>query len=260
MPPELFDMELRALRRDRAFAQGPELFLHERAFEDCLERIALNDRSFLSCLVIGCPDAQWPERLGEVAALVDVADPGAMFANAAGGAPIIEDQWEGSVAEFDLCLAVGTLDSVNDLPRALRSIRASLKPDSLLIGAMSGGETLPRLRLAMHAADQVMGASSPHVHPRIEAAALAPLLTACGFEQPVVDVDRVAVTYPSLDRLISDLRRMGSTNVLKSRVRRSLSRAAMSAAAVAFEAAGENGRTVETFEILHFACWTPQQG
>src|SRR5262249_18646983 len=31
--PDLFDMELRALRRDRAFRRGAELFLYERAFD-----------------------------------------------------------------------------------------------------------------------------------------------------------------------------------------------------------------------------------
>lgn len=247
------------MRRDRAFVRGPELFLHERVFDDCLERIALQGRSFLSCLLIGCPHARWPERLGEVSALVEVQDPGPLFANAAGGIAIVEDRWTPPLGEFDLCLAIGTLDSVNDLPRALQSIRTSLKPDSLLVGAVTGGDTLPQLRIAMHAADRVMGASSPHVHPRIEAAALAPLLSASGFVRPVVDVDRVAIAYRSFDRLVGDLRRMGATNLLKSRSRRPLSRAAKSAATAAFESAGEARRTVETFEILHFAAWTPER-
>jgi hypothetical protein len=38
-PPELFDMRLRSMRRDRAARTGPELFLHERAFADVLERL-----------------------------------------------------------------------------------------------------------------------------------------------------------------------------------------------------------------------------
>jgi NADH dehydrogenase [ubiquinone] 1 alpha subcomplex assembly factor 5 len=259
VPADLFDMPARALRRDRAFKQGPELFLHERAFEDCLERIALHDRSFLSCLLIGCPDPNWPARLGEVSALVEVADPGPLFANAAGGAAIVEDSWTPPAGEFDLCVAIGTLDSVNDLPRALQAIRQSLKNGSLLIGVVSGGNTLPQLRSAMHAADQVMGASSPHVHPRIEAAAVAPLLTASGFAMPVVDVDRVEVTYSSLEKLVSDLRVMAATNILKARSRRPLSRMAREAATAAFEDAGDGGRTTETFEIIHFAAWTPPE-
>jgi hypothetical protein len=50
---------------------------------------------------------------------------------------------------------------------------------------------------------------------------------------------------------------MGVTNVLHARSRRPLSRSARAAAAAAFDSAGTEGRTGETFEILHFAAWTP---
>jgi hypothetical protein len=85
---------------------------------------------------------------------------------------------------------------------------------------MSGADTLPELRSAMRAADQVTGEATAHVHPRIEAAALAPLLSAAGFAEPVVDIDRVRVAYASLNRLVADLRGMGTTNVLAARSRR----------------------------------------
>lgn len=244
------------MRRDRAFTQGPELFLHERVFDDCLERIALTRRQFQSCLLIGCLDPRWPKRLQPLAKSVQVADPGHRFAEKANGFVIIEDEWSPpSSNQFDLCIAIGTLDSVNDLPRALQAIRASLTSGAVLIGAVAGGESLPRLRIAMHAADQVMGASSPHLHPRIEPSSLAPLLTACGFIMPVIDVDRVQISYRSFDQLIKDLRGMGATNILKSRSRRPLSPSAKAVAAEAFKAE-HSDRTIETFEIIHFAAWT----
>src|SRR5437868_4583882 len=109
--PELFDMKLRALRRDRAARQGPELFLLERAFDDCLDRIALMRRRFGGALLIGCPDPGWPERLRDFADRIDVADPGSIAANTAGGARIVEDAWEPAQASYDLVLAVGTLDT-----------------------------------------------------------------------------------------------------------------------------------------------------
>jgi len=112
----------------------------------------------------------------------------------------------------------------------------------------------------MRAADQITGAASAHVHPRIEAAALSPLLSAAGFAMPVVDVDRVSVSYASLAGLVRDLRAMGATNVLKARSRRSLSRQALAAAAESFASAGGGKRTVETFEIVHFAAWSPAEG
>ena len=257
MPTDIFNMELRALRRDRAFRKGPELFLHERAFEDCLERLELIRREFRSALVIGCPNPAWRHQLEQFVQSIAIADPGPLFADAADGTCIIEDQWQPPARAFDLCLAIGTLDTVNDLPRALQRIRGSLKKDSLLIGALAGGDGLPQLRRAMHLADQVTGASSPHVHPRIEASSLAPLLTACRFVMPVVDVDRVQVSYQTLDGLVTDLRRMGATSILNWRAHTPLSRQARAAAEAAFLSAGDGSLTIETFEILHFAAWTP---
>jgi SAM-dependent methyltransferase len=253
--PELFDMRLRAMRRDRAARRGPELFLLERAFADCFDRIAMMDRRFTRALLIGCPDASWPGRLERVAAEIDICDPGPAFARAASGAPIIEDAWAPESRSYDLVLAIGTLDTVDDLPLALRLVRHAMKADGLFIGAISGGDTLPQLRAAMRAADAVTGAAAPHIHPRIEPSALSPLLTDAGFVRAVVDVDRVRASYRSLGDLVRDLRAMAATNMLQMRAP-PLGRAQIVAAGRAFAAAGDGERTAETFEILHFAAWT----
>lgn len=255
---DLFDMELRALRRDRAARNGTELFLFERVFEDCLERLALLNRRFERALLIGCPVASWRRRLGAFADDVDCLDPGHLFAAAAGGDAVVEDSWTGPPQAYQLVLAIGTLDTVNDLPLALGLVRVAMRADGLFMGAISGGETLPELRAAMRAADRVSGAAVPHAHPRIEPAALSPLLTAAGFIRPVVDVERIDVSYPSLGKLVGDLRAMGATNILTGRGT-PLTRLQRDAAALAFAEAGEDGRTTETFELLHFAAWTPSE-
>lgn len=253
---DLFDQRLRALRRDRAFRRGPELFLFQRAFDDICERLSLVSRRFSAALLVGCPDPSWPERLLERADSVDVIDPGQLFARAAGGTSGQEEQLELRPGAYDLCATVGTLDTVNDLARALLLVRFALREDSLFLGALSGGDTLPRLRAAMRAADEHMGGASPHVHPRIEPAALASLLSATGFDMPVVDVDRVQVAYSSLPDLVHDLRAMGATNVLSARPKIPLTRTAAAAAADKF-AGGGGERVHERFEFLHFAAWTP---
>jgi hypothetical protein len=86
---------------------------------------------------------------------------------------------------------------------------------------------------------------------------LASLLSGAGFANPVVDVDRFQVSYEDLARLVQDLRGMGATNILKQRSSCAMSRAARQAALDAFVAAGQAGRTTETFEILNFAAWNP---
>ena len=243
MTDDLFNPDALMLRQARAMRRGPETFLHERAFEDILERIALTSRRFGSALLIGALDPGWTERLGAAASEVVRLRP--------------EDLLTLEPASHDLCVTVGGLDTVNDLQQALTILRFALRPDGLCIGALSGGQTLPQLRSAMRAADEVLGLASPRVHPRIDPAALAGLLSSAGFAMPVVDVDRVRTSYRSLGDLVRDLRSMGATNSLTARSKRFMTREAFAAAKAQFMAEAESGRTVETFEILHFAGWAP---
>jgi hypothetical protein len=51
---------------------------------------------------------------------------------------------------------------------------------------------------------------------------------------------------------------MGATNILNARPRL-IGRAGRAAAIRDFADAGDGTRTVETFELLHFAAWTPRK-
>jgi hypothetical protein len=240
----LFDEKARALRRARAL-RNPERFLHERAFEDMMDRLALVKRRLSKALLIGGFNPDWRNRLLGRADCVDVIE--------------IDDLMQVEPGSYDLCASVGVLDTVNELPHALLAMRLALKPDSLAVGAFSGSNTVPALRAAMRAADEAMGAASPHVHPRIEPAALTQLLGEAGFSMPVVDVDRVDARYSNLSDLVRDLRAMGSTNILTARSRTPLTRAAVESATAQFASQGHAGRVTEHFELIHFAAWTPAQ-
>lgn len=252
---DLFDRNLRALRRDRAARNGPELLLFDRAFDDCLDRIRDIARPFDRALLLGCPSPDWPVRLGALAGEVETFDPGRLFADKAGGTQVEEDRHDFGEGRYDLCVAIGTLDTVNDLPLALQLIARSLRPDAPLIGAFAGGNSLPVLRSSLIAAGRAEGRVVARTHPRIEPAALAQLLTATGFAMPVVDVDRVQLRYPELDALVRDLRAMAATGVMAERPP-PLSRAALKLAREAFAAQSNDGRTEEVVEILHFLGWS----
>jgi hypothetical protein len=257
VPPDLFDRQLRALRRDRASRIGPDLLLLDRAFDECLDRLRDIPRPFDRALLIGCPSPDWPSRLAAIAGTVDVRDPGAFFATRAGGLQIEEDRSDLGNGQYDLCVAVGTLDTVNDLPFALRLICRALVPDAPLIGAMAGGNSLPTLRGALIEAGRHEGRIVARTHPRIDAATLAQLLTAAGFDMPVVDVDRVRLRYTGLDALVCDLRSMAATSVLAQRAP-PMSRIELERTRQAFQAQANDGRTEEILEILHFLGWTQQ--
>jgi SAM-dependent methyltransferase len=253
VPAPLFDHRLRALRRDRAARRGVETFLYDRAFDDCVERLSEVRGRFEDVLLAGCPKPAWPGQIGS--AKVQIIDPGSLFAQSAGGRQADLETLPFEANSFDLCISVGLLDTANDLALAAATLHLALKPGGLLLGAVAGGHSLPRLRAAMLAADAIDGRTSPHVHPRIEAASLAQLLTSAGFAEPVVDVDRVDVGYSSLDGLVRDLRAMGATNILTGRSHEFFGRQAFEAARQAF--LGGCDRVVERFEILHFAAWKP---
>ena len=210
-----------------------------------MDRLALIQRPFSKALLIGEFHPAWRDRLLARASAVDMIEADQLMQIEPGA--------------YDLCVSIGVLDTENDLPRALLAIRFALKPDSLALGAFSGGETLPALRAAMRAADESTGLATPHVHPRIEPSALAQLLSEAGFAMPVVDVDRVDVSYRDLPHLVRDLRAMGGTNILAARSRKPLSRVAARAAADRFASQALEGRVTERFELLHFAAWTPHQ-
>ena len=251
---DLFDRKLRSLRRDRAARMGPELFLYDRAFDECLDRLRDFARPFETAMLLGCPSPKWADQLRQLVHKVDVFDPGELFATGAGGRAVQEDRHDFGVACYDLCVAVGTLDTVNDLPLALQLIRRSLRPDSPLIGAMAGGNTLAGLRASLIEAGRGDGRVVARTHPRIEGASLAILLAAAGYSMPVVDIDRVQLTYPTLKHLIRDLRAMGVTSVLAERPT-GPSRREVIALETEFLKLGSNGRTEETVEILHFLGW-----
>jgi len=255
VPADLFDRHLRAIRRDRSARIGPELFLFDRAFDECLDRLGDIARGFDHALLLGCPSPDWPARLASIARRIDVLDPGMLFAASAGGAQTEEDRHDFGTSRYDLCVAIGTLDTVNELPLALGLIGRALIPDAPLIGALAGGNSLPVLRAALIEAGRAEGRVVARTHPRIEPSTLAQLLTAAGFHMPVVDVDRVRLRYADLDALVRDLRSMAATCVLAQRPP-SMSKSEALGVRQAYRKLGDGDRTEEIVEILHFLGWT----
>lgn len=241
MANPLFDERLHRERRSRALAREPQPFLATRIVDEWLERLAPVQRRFAGVLVTGTP----PALHGRLAALGEDV----RFA------PSIDALAEEGEASLDLILVMGELDTRDELPLLLRIIASRLAPGGLLAGAMPGGQSLPALRAALHAADRDGGAFAARTHPRIEPGALAGLLGDAGLADAVVDIDRVTLRYRSLERLVGDLRDHGATNVLLSRSRRGLSKAGLSAARNAFAAGGDGTATEERIDLLHYAAW-----
>jgi SAM-dependent methyltransferase len=241
MTEPLFDEPARCQRRQRALTREPRPFLAERICDEWLERLTPVSRRFGRVLATGVPPALHAQlrRIGEDVRFAESLD-----------ALAAEEE-----ASLDLILVMGELDTRDELPLLLRVIASRLAPAGLLAGALPGAQTLPVLRGALHAADRKGGAFAARTHPRIEPGALATLLGEAGLADVVVDIDRVALRYRTLDRLIADLRDHAATNVLLSRPRQGLGKARLAAAREAFRQASDGGVIAESVDILHYAGW-----
>jgi hypothetical protein len=205
---ELFDRNLRSLRRDRAARTGAELFLHDRAFDDCLDRLRGISRTYDRALLVGCPSPAWPERLNAFVS-VDVVDPGKPFA---AGLAVAGPRKIDMISRD----RAGSLhrnrhpDTVTDLPVALQLIRRALRHDAPIMGAMQGGNSLATLRACLIEADGRMDARRAD-SSAIEAPSLATSFCNRPFNAGRRHRSRQGPLAPPW-RFGQDLRTMGATS------------------------------------------------
>lgn len=257
--PDIFDRATRRLRRDRAVRRfADHSFLIDHIAGELAERLASVTRDFSRVLILGSHDGRYAPLFAAPGRTVVSADPGFGFAAASGGVQCDEDRLPFADASFDLVVAIGGLDGVNDLPGALVLIRRALRPDGLFLGAFLGAGSLAWLKGAALAADSETGAVAPRIHPQIDVRSSGDLLSRAGFTLPVADGEHIEVGYPDPIRLIEDLRGMAQTNILVSRSPIARGRDWLRTLFERFQhAAGADGRLRESFDIVYLTAWSP---
>ena len=266
---EILIFDRRAVRqhRERAARLGTAEFLFEEAAERLSERLDDIKRVFPRVLVLGARGGGMARLLRSRAGgdlLVEVDD-AIGFLRRPEPSPRVSAEAEALpfvAAAFDLVVSPLALHWTNDLPGALLQLRRCLRPDGLLLVSVLGGETLDGLRRAFLEAELAEeGGAGPRVSPMADGRDLAGLLQRAGFALPVVDNDRVSVTYSNALALMTELRAMGETNALRER-RRSFTRSAtLMRAAEIYRglASGPDGRVAASFEIVTLTAWAPHE-
>lgn len=264
-PITVFDRRAVRQHRDRA---APRLSAHDFLFCEVADRLAerLDDvtRRFPLALDLGCHTGELGRRLagrGGIEQLVQ-SDLSPEMAARAGLLALAGDEEYLPFAEgsLDLIMSNLTLHWVNDLPGTLVQIRRALKPDGLFLGAMIGGVSLVELRDCLLAAElEHEGGAGPRVSPFADVPDAGALLQRAGFTLPVVDSDRITVTYSHALALMADLRGMGEGNALTDRRRCFTRRSTLYAAATAYGEchADAEGRIPACFEIIYLTAWAP---
>ncbi|BBD00526.1 MULTISPECIES: class I SAM-dependent methyltransferase [Sphingobium] len=254
--PDIFDRARRARHRDRmlpAFADHD--FLYRAMLDELLDRLGDVQRDLPEVLLIGCPDGSAKAALEAMGKRVACADPGFLAAKSLGGVQADEDALPFADDSFDLVIACGTLDSVNDLPGALILMRRVLRPDGLMLSAFAGAGSLPRLKAALLAAEG--DRPGQHVHPQVDVRSAGDLLSRAGFAMPVADGDVLNIRYGDVVRLMHDLRGMGAGNALETRAPALTRDVLMRAAGHFAGAADPDGRTAEQMAIVYLSGWKP---
>ncbi len=268
--PALFNHAWLAARRVRALAQPDSFadagFLRQAARLDLTERLDAVSRNFEHALDVDAPDRALADALFATGK-VQTVSVGTGFADAdidrprdEAGQRLGERTEEGSL--YDLITSVLSLQFANDLPGVLIQLRRALKPDGLFLGALLGGDTLFELReVLLEAESEILGGAAPRVLPFGEVRDMGALLQRAGFALPVADIDTLVVRYGNPLRLLSDLRAMGATNVLKSAASRPMRRDVLLRAMALYKDrfAEADGKVPATFQIVSLSGWAPHE-
>ena len=152
---------------------------------------------------------------------------------------------------FDMLWSNLMLNWLDDPAPALAEMARVMKVDGMLMFATLGPDTLRELRDAL---DDPHGA---RVHRFIDMHDIGDALVGAGFSNPVMDMDRLTLTYAELDTLFADLRQSGSTNASGLRHRGLSGKHGWQRARARYEACRTNGRLPATFEIVYGHAWKP---
>ena len=163
-------------------------------------------------------------------------------------------------SSLDAVISNLALHWVNDLVGTLIQVRMALKPDGLLLAALLGGETLVELRHALADSEiAITGGLSPRLSPMVDVRDAGALLQRAGFALPVIDTDRITVTYPDAFALMRDLKAMGESNALVDRPRAFARKDVFLHAASLYQDrhADLEKRIPATFDIIYLTAWAP---
>lgn len=154
----------------------------------------------------------------------------------------------------DLIVSNATIQWCNELDRTFTECLRVLRPGGLLMFTTFGPDTLKELRQAWARVD---GAS--HVSPFLDMHDIGDALVRARFSDPVLDTERMTLTYAAVRDLMQDLKILGAVNATLDRPRGLTGRARLKALDDAYEAYRREGRLPASYEVVYGHAWVPEQ-
>jgi malonyl-CoA O-methyltransferase len=271
---QAFRLDTRQARRafERAARQGADAAALQREVErrmlERLEYVRLLPRRVLDA---GCGTGRGLGLLRNRYPQVDLL--GVDFAQAVIGAASRSESLPGRMRRFlhgalsayvcadfaRLPLPAGVIDMVwsnlalawaEDPLAALREFQRILAPGGLLMFSSYGPDTLKELKSAFSAVSP-----AHRVHPFVDMHDMGDMLVACGFAAPVMDVERITLTYSRVEDLARDLKASGQTCAARDRTPALTGREAWYRMLAVYERERKDGRLPATVEIVYGHAW-----
>lgn len=155
-----------------------------------------------------------------------------------------------ATASVDLVFSSLLLPWCSDLAEPLAEVRRVLSPGGLFAFSTLGPDTLHELRASWAAVDE-----DSHVNRFYDLHDVGDALMRAGFAEPVLDVERIALTYPDTTALMRDLKAVGAQNATHGRPRGLTGRARMEKMRTAYERFRRDERLPASFEVVFATAW-----
>jgi malonyl-CoA O-methyltransferase len=159
------------------------------------------------------------------------------------------------VASCDLIFSNLALPWTLDLDPVFAEFRRVLKPGGALFFTTLGPDTLSELRRSWAEAD-----GHNHVNAFLDMHDVGDALMRARLAEPVMDVERLILTYPDVDGLMRDIRALGAGNVTAGRPRGLTGKGRLSALRTAYERYRRaDGLLPASCEVVYGHAWGPIQ-
>lgn len=139
---------------------------------------------------------------------------------------------------------------IDDPDAVFGEVARVLREGGLMLFATLGPDSLRELRRAWQGVDP-----GPHVNAFLDMHDLGDAAVRAGLRDPVLDVDRLAVTYADTAALFRDLTAAGARNCLRDRSKSLIGRGRFAAMTDALEAGRSSGRICLDLELVYGHCW-----
>ncbi len=155
----------------------------------------------------------------------------------------------------DLVFSNAAIQWSVDPPAAIAEMHRVLRPGGLLMFSSFGPDTLRELRSAWAEVD-----GHTHVHAFVDMHDYGDMLLAAGMADPVMDAERIVLTYGDTRSLMRDLKAIGAANATLARARTLTGRERLLALAQAYERFRDrDGRLPATYEVVYGHAWAAEQ-